>query len=463
MSRFNTTVRSKTENLAGGVAFKHSPEMELVVSVLTTFLESKFYESGDERIDRIKLLIKNVPDEFTAKLAVMARKEFHLRSVSHLLVSELARKHRGDSLVSKVLNLISERPDDLTEVVALLGKPLPKQIKLGIQKALARFKPYQLAKYRGEGKKVKLVDLFNLVHPKAPKGLSKAWKGLMEGELKNEDTWEARLSSGEDKADVWKDLISEGKIGYMALLRNLRNISEQADDKTILKACKLISDEEGVRKSKQLPFRFYNAYEQVKNRKMLDAISEALEISLDNVPKFKGRTLVAVDASGSMSGDPIKKASVFAAALIKSNGADVILYDEGVKELSVLSKTPVLTIAEKIQNAAMGGGTNTSLVFSYAANKKADYDRIIILSDNESWQDSGWNNGGTIDTYRGYVELGFNPTVYAIDVAGHGTKDVKGAKVYHIAGWSEMIFEFMKWIEKENQLVDFVKNYSLDE
>lgn len=458
MSKFNQKKPSdKTVNLAGGIALKHSPEMELIVSVLSTFLKDKFYESGDERIERLKGLIAMVKPEFVAKLAIVARRDFHLRSVSHLLIGELSKIHRGDSLVSKAIQQIAERPDDLIELVAYTEKPIPKQVKKGVRRALLKFNAYQLAKYKNEKKAVKLVDLFNLVHPN-PKFASseqiKAWENLMTGKLKNEETWEARLSSGEDKQKVWRDMIMEGKLGYMALLRNLRNVADQADKQTIKKACEIISDREQVKKSKQLPFRFYNAYENVSNQDMLEAISHAMDFSLDNVPHLDGKSLVAVDASGSMAGDPIKKASLFASALVKANDAEMILYDTKIKELKYLKSEPILALSQKIQKEAMGGGTETSLVFQYAEKKGTKYDRIIILSDNESWVE-GYSDSGVNDYYNRYKKIN-DCYVYAIDIEGYGTKDVSGDKVYHLAGWSERIFDFMGWIEKQNQLVDFI-------
>lgn len=456
MTRFNKKVPSKkTTNLAGGSAIKHSPDMELVVSVLSTFLEDKFYESGDERIARIKNLIARATPAFVAKLALVAREDFHLRSVSHLLAGELAMTHRGDNLVSRLLSKIAERPDDLIEILSYTEKPVPNQVKKGIAKALQNFSRYQLAKYRMEGHDVKLVDLFNLTHPK-PKDKEQAelWKELMAGKIKNTDTWEAELSLSKDKKASWSKLVHEGKMGYMALLRNLRNIAEEGDAETIKQACQTISYKDNVEKSKQLPFRFYNAYENVSNRKMLEAISMAMDFAVANVPTFQGQTLIAIDKSGSMNGEPIKKASVFAAALMKANDADVILYSDQVKEFKYLKAEPTISLAEKIQTDGLVGGTDTSLVFKYAAQVGKPYSRIIILSDNESWVDS-YMGEGTNDYRKQYSQLN-DCYFYAIDIAGYGTKDIAGDKVYHLAGWSEKIFDFMKWIEKGNGLVDFI-------
>jgi len=469
MSKFNTTNKkspTKTINQAGGVAYMHSAEMELVVSVLTTFLEDKHYESGDDRMKRIEELCAITRDTFIGKLAVMARNEFNLRSVSHLLLKTLARKHRGDNLVSKVMKKIVERPDDLTEITALLGKPFPKQVKKGIREALLRFNGYQLAKYKMENKGVKLVDLFNIAHPN-PKFASteqrESWKKLLANELKNKKTWEAKLSAtkGENKGKVWKEMVAEKELGYMALLRNLRNISEECDKETIEKAAAKIADRDEVKKSKQLPFRFYNAYENVSNRTLLDAISQALDYSLDNVPVLGGKTLISVDGSGSMDGDPLKKASIFAAALYRATDSDMIVFSENYKEVKAAGNTPVIELMQKIKHAAPGGGTRTSLTFEYAARSGAKYDRIVILSDNESWQDSTWGGEGTNAAYNQYKKIN-DCYVYAFDLAGYGTKDVTGSKVFHLAGWSERIFDFMSFVERGEGLVDYVNSISLE-
>lgn len=471
MSKFNKSkkVVTNTTNMAGGNAISMNPEMELVHAVLTTFLEDKFYESGDARLERIQNLVAQNDHEFVAKLAVVARKSFNMRSVSHALIGELSKIHRGDSLIKDTIVDAAIRPDDLTEIVAYVGTPLPKQVKRGVRNALLKFDRYQLAKYKGEGKGVSLVDLFNLTHPKvkhANQEQKKAWKDLIEGKLTSFDTWETDISNAKSDAarkKAWETLILENKLGYMATLRNLNNfvkygISTKAIDAVVDK----LSDAEEVKKSKQLPFRFVTAYENVAgNRKFMDAISSAMDAAVSNVPILNGRTLIAVDSSGSMSGDPIKKASVFAAALLKSNkNADLILYDTNVKELSRFnSSTPVIDLSEMIQREAMGGGTETSLVFRYALSKGIKYDRIIIISDNESWEERSYGSGGVQAEYKKYIGAGNNPYVYAIDIQGYGTKDVDGKQVFHLTGWSDRLLDFIGRMEEGYTLVDSIKSY----
>jgi 60 kDa SS-A/Ro ribonucleoprotein len=466
MSKFNNKVSSKTINLAGGNAYSMNAEQELVHAVLTTFLEDKYYEKGDDRMVRIRNLIAQCKPQFVANLAIVARKEFNLRSVSHLLVAELSKIHRGDSLVKDTIVEIAIRPDDLTEIVACVGMPIPKQVKRGVRNALLKYDRYKLAKYKGESKKISLVDLFNLVHPKvkhANKEQKKAWKDLMTGKLVSFDTWETELSNAKTdnaRKKALESLIAEDKMGYMSILRNLNNlIKYDVSKKCQSQAIKKLVDPKEIKNSKQLPFRYLTAFNNVKgNREFSDAISEAMDIAVSNTPELKGKILIAVDSSGSMSGDPMDKASIFGATLLKANPrAELILYDTDVKQLSLSGRTPVIDLAENIKSQAMGGGTETSLVFRYAMQSKKKYSRIIIISDNESW-----NEDSVQDIYRQYVRESENdPFVYAIDIQGYGSKDIKGGKVFNLCGWSDKLLDFIGQIEKGDTLVEYIRNYKL--
>lgn len=460
MTKFNSnTPSTKTVNIAGGVAYSMSPELEMIHGVLTTFLKDEYYESGDARMTRLVALMPKVSPKFVANLAVFARKEFHLRSVSHLLLGELAlasAKLLPNDYVRQGIIDVAERVDDLTEIasycLAKSGK-LPKQVKRGIRRALFKFNRYQLAKYKQEGKSVSLVDLFNLVHPNpkfATIEQAAAWKDLIEGNLKQEDTWENELSAGTGKEGLEK-LILENKMGYMAMLRNLNNIikygvSEDVIDRVVAK----LTNPEEVKRSKQLPFRFYTAYTNVQgNRKLVDAIAEAMEIAVDNAPELDGKMLIALDTSGSMRSHA-DKAGILAAALYKRNkNADMIFYDTALHDPKMNSKTPIVDFLSGIYQ---GGGTETSLVFSCTIA----YDRIVIISDNESWNE-GYR--GVTPFYEDYKRrTGADPYVYAIDVAGNGTKDIQAPKVKHIPGFSEKVLDLIQWSEK-GDLVKLINEY----
>lgn len=180
-----------------------------------------------------------------------------------------------------------------------------------------KFDKYALAKYRGEGKSFKLVDVVNLVHPTPTEKNLEAIAALVKGELKSFDTWETGLSAagqiasneGEKadfKKEAWIKLIWEKKIGYFALLRNLRNIIEQAPE-VIPEAIETLTNPVIIKKSLVLPFRYLTAFEEIQKltqgkvvREVLAALNRAVDIAVDNVPKFDGETLVVLDVSGSM-------------------------------------------------------------------------------------------------------------------------------------------------------------------
>lgn len=468
MSRFNTKVNTKTTNLAGGHAFTMNKEMELVHAVLTTFLDDKYYESSQERVDRISTLVSKNDPEFVANLAIVARKEFHLRSVATLLIGELSKIHKGDSLIKDTIVESALRVDDLTELVSYVGKPISKQVKRGVRNALLKFNRYQLAKYKSSKKSVSLVDVFNLVHPKAQHASDEqriAWADLIKGKLSSFDTWETEISNAkneEERKTKWEELVRSKKIGYMALLRNLNNLIKYKISEDVMRiASDRISNKEEVLKSKQLPFRFATAYENVVgNRIFSDAISVAMDEAVANTPELSGKTLIAIDSSGSMGGDPINKASIFGATLAKANiNADVILYDTCVKEVTLNSRVPVIDLAQRIKNETMGGGTQTSLVFSYALDKGKVYDRFIIISDNESWSE-GYYSESVQSKYNNYKsETNSDPWVYAIDIKGYGTKDIESNKVKHLTGWSNRLLDFVSQAEKGDDLVKYIHNY----
>ncbi len=466
MSKFNTkSAPSKTINLAGAVAFKLDKATELTHAVLASFLEDKYYESGDKRLTRINKLVEATDPEYVARLAVVARTEFHMRSVVAALLGSLSKYHKGDDLVKRAIVKSATRVDDLTELAALVGSPMPKQVKRGIRNAILKFNRYQLGKYRAEGSAVSLVDLFNLTHPKtkhATKEQKAAWKDLINGKLTAEDTWETELSNAKDdkaRKTALESLVRGEKMGYMALLRNLNNFVKYGVNETAIKRiCGQLTDPDRVAKSKQLPFRFITAYNNVKgNRQFSDAISEAMDLAVSNVPELSGKTLIAVDSSGSMDGDPIEKACIFCATLMKANkNADVVFFSNTMKEISMSGRAPVVDLTEALRKQHMGGGTDTALVFNYALAKKKNYSRIIILSDNESWMSEAQR------AYKNYVMASKeNPFIYPIDLQGYSTADVKGNRVFHLTGWSDRVLDFIGQAEKGDTLIDYVKNYEL--
>jgi hypothetical protein len=469
MSRFNETKkREPVENLAGGQAYKESSELELASLVVTTFMEDKFYESGVETINRMKRLIQSVRPEFAAKLAVFARKEIGMRSVTHVMASELAKAASGTPWARDFYRSVVKRPDDVTEI---LSYHFAKKYKLtnamrnGLGSALSHFSEYQMAKYRSEGKDFKLIDAVNILHPKKVSGHSAVEK-LVSGFLKSSDTWESDLSAaGSDakkKSDVWANLVLSKKIGYFALLRNLRNINEQADEATKNVACELLVDRDMIKRSLVLPFRFVTAYNIMASApdssRFLRAISKAMDISCCNVPKFDGKNLVILDGSGSMGqGDSscFEKGSVFAAVLVKAFEADYVSFADTAKYISLNTEDSTIGILKEIERTRINGGTDFNAPFKLLKKK---YDRIFILSDMQGWV-GYYRPTKTLNTYKSKFDA--DPVIYSWDLNGYGTLEFPEKNTICLAGWSEKMLSVMEYIEKGESLVKAIENTPL--
>lgn len=453
------------KNLAGGKAYKEDYEMQFVVILLTSFIKDKYYEDSKTTIERIKFLISKCDKEFCAKAIVYARREFGMRSVTHVAASLLAKHISKEKWAKDFFYSVVYRVDDITEIIAFHlsnNEKISNAMKKGLGMAFSKFDKYQIAKYKSENGKVKLVDAVNLTHPKYSEKNGDAIKLLVEGSLVCTEIWESMLSkAGSDvdaKIKVWETLLSENKLGYMALLRNVRNIVS-LNNKELNEMCfKALVNKDAIHKSLVLPFRFIRAYQELKDisSEAISYISEACEIACDNVPIFDGNTLVALDSSGSMSWGGISEiASLFAAAFVKTNKCDIITFSDDASYLQVNWKDSLITIQEKLHFSA--GGTNFSKIFE-CANKK--YDRIIILSDMQSWMET-YSPKTAYEMYK--TKFGIEQCrVHSIDLAGYGTLQLPQQDVYCIAGFSEKIFDIMKNVEKGfDAMLDKIKAVNL--
>ena len=477
MSRFNVTTKTApdTVNREGAPAYELGSESKLVSLLLGSFLTDQFYRSGDDTLDELKDLVASNRPEFAARAAVYARDTFGMRSVSHVVAAELCRYVKGEAWLRRFLSRVVIRPDDVTEILSYwlvtYGKPIPNAMKRGLGDALSGFDAYRLGKYKAEGKGLSLVDAVNLCHPQHTPQLA----ALIDGSLEAPETWEVELTRAgqmEDKdaakAAVWHKLLSEKKLGYFALLRNLRNIIAQAPD-CVPMACEQLMNAEAIRQSRVLPFRFLSAWDALEDmpREVALALSQATDIAVSNIPELPGKTLIAVDGSGSMTWAargpiaPIAIAALFAAALYRQNEADVMLFDDHAAWLKMNPANPVMTNAQGIAERATAGGTNFHLIFDVA---EKPYDRIVILSDMQAWV-TGWGySAATPDAaHAGYKQRsGADPFVYCFDLQGYGTAQFPAKRVTQLSGWSDKAFDYMLLAEKgEDAMVNAVKEVVL--
>ena len=492
-------------NHEGAEAFRMTPEMELYTAVVTSALEDTFYEGMTDRVNRITSLVPKVDPEFVAKLAVYARQVMNLRSIPMVLLVELARVHRGDDLVPRAVKGTVLRADEIAELlmcyqwlnpsdgVKKLGK-LSRGIQNGLKEAFNRFDEYQFAKYDRSDQAVKLRDALFLVHPKAKDAAQQAlFDKIVAGTLETPYTWETELSalgqqkfeSQEAKAETfkakWEELIDSRKVGYMALLRNLRNILEAGvSEAHIEKVCALLSDPEQVRRSRQFPFRFLSAYIQnkrvdsVHTAAVLTALENAAKASAENIAGFgpESSVLLACDVSGSMQRPISRNSSVqlydiglMLAMLLKSRCQSVLsgMFGDTWKVVN-LPKDGILanTLELRRREGEVGYSTNGYLVVDYLIKTHTKMDKVMIFTDCQMW-DSYGGNGWMQRSWRKYRELFPEARLYLFDMSGYGQSPVRlendGATL--IAGWSDRVFDILDAVEHGSTAIEEIKKIEL--
>ncbi len=430
--RLNIASRIPVRRTHESAPAKHiSAEAALRRSVLSCLLwENEFYEDGQHIADRIIENAAAVDRETVSALAVEARTVYGLRHAPLMLLLDLIR--RGGPGVADTIAETIRRADEITELVALYwrdGKrPLSKQMKLGLAKAFGRFSEYQLAKYDREGP-VRLRDVMFLTHAK-PRDAEQAalFMRVADRSLKTPDTWEVALSTGQDKKASFERLLREGKLGYLALLRNLRNMVEAGCD------LELVKDAIVARKGADLvfPFRYVAAARAAPQ--LEPVIDQALCEAIASAPRLTGRTIVLVDVSGSMncrlSGRSDLTRMDAAAALASILHGELRLFTFSTDVVEVAPRRGMAGVDAVVQSQPHLG---TRLGAAVKKVNRVPHDRLIVITDEQS-------HDAVPDPKAGRA--------YMINVGSY-RNGVGYGRWTHIDGFSEAVIRFITEIEND--------------
>lgn len=486
MSKFNkssvgTNKTPDAVNMAGGKSFNRNDFRQDVASVVLTSMLSgeSFYETEKERLARIEALINSDESnaEFVAKAMIFARTQCNLRSISHFMGVLLSEKAKGKNFLRRALEKTIVRPDDATEMLSLYnvrnsGKMLPNSMRRAFKDSFElKFDAYQLKKYAAESSTVKLKDVIKLCRPN-PTILVESgktndfdiFKKLIEGTLPKISTAQTinAGSKGVERADNYKELLITRKLGYMAAIKNIKNMLEAGLDKDGFTAlCDLLVNERAVLNSKLLPFRFFQAYQEVEKinidridrNKILACIEKAFLISAKNIPIVEDgeRVAILLDESGSMSSrsqvsnlsyfeiGKILTASMFG-GLDKGN-VTTWLWSDRAREISI-DMSPMRFV---MNQGTTGGGTMLSDSILGLMKTKTNVDVMIIISDMQSTQVDSWGRGKKfIDALNEYKrDINSKVKVLFWNVAGYAggmpCKLVNG--VLEVSGFSDKILD----------------------
>ena len=498
--------KENAKNRQGCAAYSLSDELRLISMLNTIKLEPQFYRSENQTMRELRDLIERIglkDPYFVAQAIVYSRCLGEgMRSINHLAAALLAPFISGKEYAKRFYGLWDKkekkggciyRVDDMSEIkdvyAALNKSTLSNSMKKGFAAVLEALDTYQLAKYKDT-----VIDMANLTHPKS--ALSKAEivvdgkkmkviDALMKGITVSADTWEvANSEAGQEvakavkagkltkaeaevtlanaKNDNWEAMLTEGKLGILAAIRNIRNMLKSPRKEVIDALCKLVSNGQAIRDGKIMPYQIDYAYEVVKKefsnsadgRRVMEALLKGYEYAVPNLAEaLPGRTCVMVDCSGSMNTyctqagqrsniatSAAEKAGLIAATIAKATNADVVRFGSTAQFYSYDPNESVFSLGRKIGHVNMGG-TSIPSAFELIRNAKRQYDRIILLSDNECNARSYWSGDWVSGAYKKYVHDVANPYVYAVDLASYGTTPIAGDRVNYYFGYGFAMFE----------------------
>jgi 60 kDa SS-A/Ro ribonucleoprotein len=478
-----------TVNRDGYGAWERPIEEQFLQTLLTNTLTNVYYADARELLKESEgvhdaMLAKDA--NFYAKALVFARNEGFMRTQPILGLAKLASANI--SLFSKVFGGVVKTPKDLADFTTILASKRKGQGGRAVKRVVGRWmvenlSDYWIVKYGAEKEDggYSLKDMLRVFHPK---GLKEAYAKYILGKTEGLDYEEIpqiynfeKLKSAKTPAEKIQ-FIREGKLPHevastfagkdkevwsainfpmFALLRNLATLERNgAIDSFKEQIQRNFNNPDYVKKSKILPFRFIKAGEMVKNAWVKDALRDAIENSVDNLPDIAGSSTILLDISGSMRSF-LPQAALFAvSAAKKANEDKIYLFDTGVYDYPISMRDSILTQAEGIR---IKGGTDIGYAVRSLISKNVKRDNVIIITDEQ--QNTGSPMFKEIINYKRQVNK--NANFFIIDVAPYRqgmTPPELDKGTYYIYGWSDQVLSFISSVSQGfNTQVEAVRTY----
>jgi 60 kDa SS-A/Ro ribonucleoprotein len=479
------TARNQEQAPAYALSARH----QLAQLAATGCLNQTFYANAEQQLDAVKALAQTVDAECVAKTAVYARQAAHMKDMPVLLAALLSV--RDVSLLNAVFNRAVDSGKTLRAFVQMLRsgalgrKSLGSRPKKLVQQWLLTATEKQLLN-ASVGNTPSLADVVKMVHPKPAEAWRAAWFAWLIGKPFDEAALPPLTQAFERfKRDVANGVVSEvpdvpfqmltalelnaaqwaqiARAGLWQMVRqNLNTFARHGvfalDGMAEAIAAKL-RDPQAVAKSRVLPYQLLAAYQATGDAVpavVREALQDAMELALANVPSFDGRVVVCPDVSGSMSSAVtgqrgsatsavrcIDVAALVAAAVLRKNPqARVLPFEQDVVKLRLNGRDSVMTNARALASIG-GGGTNCSAPLALLNKERAMVDLVMLVSDNESWVDA--TRRGATQTMREWEALKQRcpqARLVCIDIQPTATTQAAERRdIMNVGGFSDAVFD----------------------
>ncbi|WP_192560319.1 vWA domain-containing protein [Pseudomonas allokribbensis] len=477
-----------TVNASGAAAYAYTPKHQLAQLAVTGCLNQTFYATAENQLDQVLKLVAELDSRFVANAAIYARQKGHMKDMPALLLAALTAQR--SVLVPEVFGGIVDSGKMLRNFVQILRsgatgrKSLGSQPKRLVQNWLNSATERQLLQ-ASIGNQPSLADVVKMVHPKPSEVWREAFFAWLIGKPVDvqalpeltRDLLAFRSGASDQVPEVPFQLLGNETLskeqwaaqarnmGWQGLRINLNTLARhgafEVPGCTEYVAARL-ADPEAVARARVYPYQLLTAYRMIGDdipAPIREALQDALELSLSNVPKIEGAVVVCPDVSGSM-GSPLTgyrqgattavrcidvAALIAAAVLRKQPAARVMPFEVDVVDITLNPRDSVISNAEKLAGI-FGGGTCCSAPLKKLADSKAKVDTLIMVSDNESWIDARRRGASeTMLQWERIKRLNPQARLICIDLQpGWATPAADRDDILNVGGFSDAVFDVIE-------------------
>ncbi|WP_373741873.1 RNA-binding protein [Neisseria sp.] len=478
--------QADTRNEAGGLAYTLTPKQQLAQLAATGCLNSTFYASAENQLAQILKLAADLDAEFIAKTAIYARERGMMKDMPALLLAALA--HKDVAMLARVFERVADNGKMLRNFVQIIRsgavgrKSFGSRPKKLIQQWLLTASEKQLLN-AAVGNNPSLADIVKMVHPKPQEAWRAAWFAWLIGKPYDADalppitrafeTYKKTrsgslpdvpfqmLTSLDLDTAAWTQIARNGS--WQQVRQNLNTFQRHgvfAKDKNVRFTAAKLRDKKDIAKARVLPYQLLTAFQAASGdmpSEIRNALQDALETAVQNVPEIRGNVVVCPDVSGSMHSPVtgyrgsatgttrcIDVAALMAAAILRQNpNARVLPFENIVVGAKLNPRDSIMTNAEKLANIG-GGGTTCSAPLAKLNRENARVDMVIMVSDNESWADREQQWGSKTSLMKEWDTLKRrNPQakLVCIDIQPYTTAQAQNrSDILNIGGFSDSVF-----------------------
>jgi 60 kDa SS-A/Ro ribonucleoprotein len=477
-------------NEAGGSAYSFTPRHQLAQYAATGCFNTTFYATAEEQLAKVIELCGKVDAEFIARTAVFCCERGQMKDIPALLVAILSVKDRA--LFQAVFPRVIDNGRMLRNFVQIMRSGVVGRKSLGtapkrmIREWFAARDDEAIFK-TSVGNDPSFADIIKMVHPRPVTEARQALFGWFIGREINIDVLpgavrrfeQYKTGATSELPDVPFQMLTSLELGapeWTAIARrapwqmtrmNLNTFArhgvfDQPGMPELI--ARRLGDAGEVKRARVFPYQLLAAYTMTDDKVpqvVREALQDAMEIAIGNVPEIEGKVYVFPDISGSMHSPVtghrkgatskvrcIDVAALVAAAVLRRNPkAEVIPFESDVVEVKLNPRDSVMTNAEKLASLPCGG-TNCSAPLRELNRRRAKGDLVIYVSDNESWIDSpahGHWGGSRTETIKQWAQFkSRNPQarMVCLDIQPYGTTQAQErADILNIGGFSDQVFE----------------------